>query len=110
MLPTIWDGAIDDRPTTSHNKCHSLDTFPLTTAFPAKRCMIQQRSPLRGSLLKQSTQLPQAQRQTLQLQLHDDLTYSEVAQRLGISIGTVMSRLFYARNRLRELLSPHIMG
>jgi DNA-directed RNA polymerase specialized sigma24 family protein len=32
------------------------------------------------------------------------LEYKEIAQRVGISIGTVMSRLFYARRRLAFLL------
>jgi RNA polymerase sigma-70 factor (ECF subfamily) len=51
--------------------------------------------------------LPAAQRQTFVLQVEGDLTYREVADALGISIGTVMSRLFYARQRLKELLAEH---
>ena len=35
-----------------------------------------------------------------------ELSYREVAETLGISIGTVMSRLYYARQRLRVLLEP----
>ena len=72
-------------------------------AVPIEEAMIQQDR--FDALSHAIDQLPSAQRQTLQLQLHDDLTYSEMAQRLGISIGTVMSRLYYARTRLRELLS-----
>ena len=34
----------------------------------------------------------------------EGLQYDEIAQVLGISIGTVMSRLFYARKKLQELL------
>src|SRR5229473_582505 len=34
--------------------------------------------------------------------------YREVAEMLDISIGTVMSRLYYARQRLRVLLEPWI--
>ncbi|MGA8655160.1 MAG: sigma-70 family RNA polymerase sigma factor [Chthoniobacterales bacterium] len=33
-----------------------------------------------------------------------DLQYNEIAEILGLSIGTVMSRLFYARKRLQTLL------
>jgi RNA polymerase sigma-70 factor (ECF subfamily) len=34
----------------------------------------------------------------------DDLQYSEIAEILECSIGTVMSRLFYARKKLQVLL------
>jgi RNA polymerase sigma-70 factor (ECF subfamily) len=42
--------------------------------------------------------------------LHADaeLSYREVADVLGISIGTVMSRLYYARQKLRAVLSQWI--
>ena len=32
------------------------------------------------------------------------LAYKEIAEVMGISIGTVMSRLFYARQKLQTLL------
>lgn len=34
----------------------------------------------------------------------DGLSYQEIADSIGCSIGTVMSRLFYARKRLQSLL------
>lgn len=34
----------------------------------------------------------------------DDLSYQDIAKRVGCSIGTVMSRLFYARKKLQPLL------
>lgn len=52
--------------------------------------------------------LPEAQRQTFVLHVDAGMTYKEVAETLGISIGTVMSRLFYARQRLKLELSHHI--
>jgi RNA polymerase sigma-70 factor (ECF subfamily) len=33
-----------------------------------------------------------------------ELQYNEIAEILGCSIGTVMSRLFYARKKLQTLL------
>ena len=49
--------------------------------------------------------LSPAQRQTFVLHADAELSYREVADALGISIGTVMSRLFYARQKLRAYLS-----
>ena len=34
----------------------------------------------------------------------DDLSYQEIADAVGCSTGTVMSRLFYARKKLKEIL------
>jgi RNA polymerase sigma-70 factor (ECF subfamily) len=52
--------------------------------------------------------LPAAQRQTFVLHAEGELTYRQVAEVLGISIGTVMSRLFYARQKLRTVLAPQV--
>ena len=48
--------------------------------------------------------LPQAQREVLLLVALEDLSYDETARALGIPIGTVMSRLARAREKLRLLL------
>ncbi len=37
-----------------------------------------------------------------------DLSYREIAHALDVPEGTVMSRLFHARRRLRDLLAPHL--
>jgi len=48
--------------------------------------------------------LTDAHRAVLVLHEFEGLEYKEIAKRVGISIGTVMSRLFYARRRLASLL------
>jgi RNA polymerase sigma-70 factor (ECF subfamily) len=53
--------------------------------------------------------LPAAQRQTFVLHVDGELSYREVADTLGISIGTVMSRLFYARQKLQKLLADRVL-
>jgi RNA polymerase sigma-70 factor (ECF subfamily) len=62
------------------------------------------REDLRRALCLALDQLPTAQRQTFVLHAEAELSYREVADVLGISIGTVMSRLYYARQKLRPLL------
>ena len=49
--------------------------------------------------------LPEATRSVLVLREYGQLSYQEIASTLDIPIGTVMSRLNYARNRLRITLS-----
>lgn len=46
-------------------------------------------------------QLSETQRSVLQMRHIDELSYAEIASASGVSIGTVMSRLFHARRRLR---------
>jgi len=47
-------------------------------------------------------------REILSLRHFQELSYREIAHALDIPEGTVMSRLFHARRRLRDLLAPHI--
>lgn len=48
--------------------------------------------------------LNKEQRAVLVLRVFEDLSYQEIAEALGIAIGTVMSRLSRGRERLREAL------
>ena len=48
--------------------------------------------------------LPTEQRQGLPLVALEDMSYDEAARTLGVPIGTVMSRLSRARERLRALM------
>ena len=59
-----------------------------------------------GQLLNQALEeLPMAFREVLVLLEVEGLSYKEIAEMLGIPIGTVMSRLARARQRLRKSLS-----
>ena len=59
----------------------------------------------RVTLLQQAMKaLPEAARSALILREYSELSYQEIANVLEVPIGTVMSRLNYARNRLREIL------
>ncbi len=51
--------------------------------------------------------LPDASRAVLVLREYEGLSYQEISDVLDIPVGTVMSRLNYARNLLKEKLKTH---
>ena len=52
--------------------------------------------------------LPADQRAVFVLRVHEELSYKQIAETLELSIGTVMSRLSRAREKLREALAPYL--
>ncbi len=54
---------------------------------------------------KAISQLGEKHRQVVILSALEQMTYQDIAETLGISPGTVMSRLYHARKKLRGLLS-----
>jgi RNA polymerase sigma-70 factor, ECF subfamily len=53
-------------------------------------------------------ELPAEQRAAFVLRAVEELSYREIAETLDISPGTVMSRLFRARERLARALAPYL--
>ncbi len=51
--------------------------------------------------------LPEKHRTILVLREVEGLSYEELAERLGIHKGTVMSRLFHARRKMQAALRPY---
>ena len=49
--------------------------------------------------------LPDQHREIIELSHFQECSYKEMAEILGIPIGTVMSRLYHARKKLKDLLS-----
>ena len=52
--------------------------------------------------------LPEPFRDVVAMREVDDLSYEEIALQVGISIGTVRSRLARARARLKDVLRPQL--
>lgn len=63
-----------------------------------------EKTELRRRIDEAMSKLTEAHRVVLVMHEFEGLQYKEIADRIGISIGTVMSRLFYARRRLASLL------
>ena len=76
--------------------------MPVVTPNPTERL---ERSELRLRIDKALGQLSYEHRTVLILHEFEDLEYKEIAKRMGCSIGTVMSRLFYARRKMAALLA-----
>lgn len=68
-----------------------------------------ERADLRQLLDRALSTLSEVQRQTFVLYADAGLSYREVAEAMDTSIGTVMSRLFYARQKLRAFLTEQEM-
>jgi len=62
----------------------------------------------RNRMVEQALQqLPEMHRSVLVLYYYQDFHYTEIAETLGISIGTVMSRLHHAKGKLEKALKPY---
>ena len=59
---------------------------------------------VRQKIITEVDKLPEDQKQVVILREIDGLSYREISEILDVPEGTVMSRLFYARKRLREVL------
>jgi RNA polymerase sigma-70 factor (ECF subfamily) len=76
--------------------------MPVITPNPTERLEQQE---LRQRIDRAMAQLSYEHRTVLILHEYEELEYKEIAKRMGCSIGTVMSRLFYARRKLAALLA-----
>jgi RNA polymerase sigma-70 factor, ECF subfamily len=64
-----------------------------------------ERAELRERIDRALAQLSYEHRTVLVLHEFEEMEYKEIAKRMDCSIGTVMSRLFYARRRMGSLLA-----
>jgi RNA polymerase sigma-70 factor, ECF subfamily len=78
--------------------------MPVITANPTEGL---ERTELRKRIDRALAQLTYEHRTVLILHEFEELEYKEIAKRMQCSIGTVMSRLFYARRRMANLMASY---
>jgi RNA polymerase sigma-70 factor (ECF subfamily) len=76
-------------------------TAPKPDALPYET---MERSEIRARIDRAIAQLSPEHRAVILMKEVEEMQYHEIAEALGCSIGTVMSRLFYARKKLQNLL------
>jgi RNA polymerase sigma-70 factor, ECF subfamily len=75
--------------------------MPVVTVNPTAGL---ERAELRKRIDQAMSELSHEHRTVLVLHEFEEMEYKEIAKTMGCSIGTVMSRLFYARRKLAALL------
>jgi RNA polymerase sigma-70 factor (ECF subfamily) len=84
-----------------------IDLLPLHSTTPGPEASVERQE--RADHVRQAVlALPPASRAALVLREYEGLSYREIAETLDIPIGTVMSRLSYARNHLRDALALYM--
>jgi RNA polymerase sigma-70 factor (ECF subfamily) len=76
-------------------------TVPRADSLPHEQ---MEHKEIRSRIDAAIAQLSPEHRAVILMKEMEDMQYHEIAESLGCSIGTVMSRLFYARKKLQNLL------
>jgi len=110
LLRVITNASLDLGRQRGRREAQSIEAFARSDTQPPELLTFEdptgglQRAELRKAIQWALAQLSEAHRRTFVLHAEAELSYREVAAVLGISIGTVMSRLYYARQKLRAHL------
>lgn len=88
---------------------NTIEDLNLSDSRPGPEAMLA--SSERTELIREAVlTLPNASRAVLVLREYEGLSYQEIAESLEIPMGTVMSRLSYARKLLKEKLETHLFS
>ena len=86
---------------------NDIEDMQLTDGQPGLESLVSQQE--RTQLVQKAIlSLPDASRAVLVLREYEGMSYQEISSTLDIPIGTVMSRLSYARNLLKAKLKPQL--
>ena len=87
---------------------NALEDLQLSDPLPGPETVFSQGE--RTALVQKAVlSLPDASRAVLVLREYEGMSYHEIADALDIPVGTVMSRLNYARKLLKEKLAPKLL-
>ena len=103
LLTLVHRRAVDVVRREERRRADPLDDLPVATGESTEEEaeLRAQRRAVQSAL----AQLPDDQREALQLSYYGGLTQAELADRLGIPLGTVKSRVFAGLAKLRQLLA-----
>ena len=90
---------------TNLDELNETGHSPIAEDDPAKD---MERSEMMHRVRQALATLPAEQRMVFSLRTYEEMSYEEIAQALDISIGTVMSRLNRAREKLKKQLQDYI--
>ena len=102
-LPAI---SLDSTGNCTNGNCPPIECADDTAADPAETAQKTEQIQLVRQAIKE---LPIKQRTTLILAYYDKLSYSQIAEVLGCSLGTVKSQMFRALKTLKHTL-PDVVG
>lgn len=103
LLTLVHRRAVDLVRREERRRTDTLDELPVAggDATDETAAIREQRRKVQTALV----QLAPEQREALELAYYGGLSQSELAERLGIPLGTVKSRMFAGLGRLRDLLA-----
>ena len=102
LLTLVHRRAVDVVRREQRRRTDTLDDAPVASGDRTDETaeLREQRRAVQDAL----AQLPDDHRQALELAYYGGLSQSELAERLGVPLGTVKSRMFAALARLRDIL------
>ena len=87
---------------------NDIEDLQLADERPGPESLVSQQE--RTALVQEAVlSLPEASRAVLVLREYEGMSYHEIADALDIPVGTIMSRLNYARKLLKDKLKPSLL-
>lgn len=99
----LSEGELDDQLLDSNSIIMTAATAPKHSVRPDEAMADNE---LRAEIEEALNKLSPEQKETILLREVQGMDYKEIAEIMECTLGTVMSRLFYARKKLQTLLKP----